>query len=127
MGLRPIRGDGYVDLVTWQPHLCRVFVLIGERDRRAELEERTRYEAGEVEGRIAATPAGRGGFGSDPVFVPHEGDGRTFAEMSADEKHAISFPKTWDNIQPYWLGKAGCDLTQKDPMAQYTPSNPPKP
>lgn len=44
-----------------------------------------------------------------------------------DEKHAISFPKTWDNIQPYWLGKAGCDLTQKDPMAQYTPSNPPKP
>ncbi|RUP17550.1 urea ABC transporter substrate-binding protein, partial [Methylobacterium sp.] len=41
-----------------------------------------------------------------------------------DEKHAISFPKTWDNIQPYWLGKAGCDLTQKDPMAQYTPSNP---
>ncbi|XYD11608.1 urea ABC transporter substrate-binding protein [Methylobacterium sp. NMS12] len=44
-----------------------------------------------------------------------------------DEKHAISFPKTWDGIQPYWLGKAGCDLTQKDPMAQYTPSNPPKP
>lgn len=44
-----------------------------------------------------------------------------------DEKHAISFPKTWDNIQPYWLGKAGCDLTQKDPMAQYTPSSPPKP
>ena len=44
-----------------------------------------------------------------------------------DEKHAISFPKTWDNIQPYWLGKAGCDLTQKDPMAQYTPSHPPKP
>ncbi|SEO09429.1 amino acid/amide ABC transporter substrate-binding protein, HAAT family [Methylobacterium sp. UNC300MFChir4.1] len=44
-----------------------------------------------------------------------------------DEKHAISFPKTWDNIQPYWLGKAGCDLTQKDPLAQYTPSNPPKP
>ena len=45
---------------------------------------------GEVEGRIAATPAGSGGFGYDPVFVPHEGDGRTFAEMSADEKHAIS-------------------------------------
>ncbi|WP_457106241.1 urea ABC transporter substrate-binding protein [Methylobacterium sp. P5_C11] len=44
-----------------------------------------------------------------------------------DEKHAISFPKTWENIQPYWLGKAGCDLTQKDPIAQYTPSNPPKP
>ena len=45
---------------------------------------------GEVEGRIAAAPAGSGGFGYDPVFVPVEGDGRTFAEMSADEKHAIS-------------------------------------
>ncbi|TGD96982.1 urea ABC transporter substrate-binding protein [Methylobacterium nonmethylotrophicum] len=44
-----------------------------------------------------------------------------------DEKHAISFPKTWTDIKPYWLGQAGCDLTKKDPMAQYTPSNPPKP
>ncbi|MDE4912105.1 urea ABC transporter substrate-binding protein [Methylobacterium sp. 092160098-2] len=51
----------------------------------------------------------------------------TISLAKVDEKHAISFPKTWDNIQPYWLGKAGCDLTQKDPMAQYTPSNPPKP
>ena len=31
-----------------------------------------------------------GGFGYDPVFVPDEGDGRTFAEMAAAEKHAIS-------------------------------------
>ncbi len=45
---------------------------------------------GSVEGRIADTPYGRGGFGYDPVFVPVEGDGRTFAEMSTDEKHAIS-------------------------------------
>ncbi|RVU21200.1 urea ABC transporter substrate-binding protein [Methylobacterium oryzihabitans] len=44
-----------------------------------------------------------------------------------DEKHKISFPKTWTDIKPYWLGQAGCDLTKKDPMAQYTPSNPPKP
>jgi XTP/dITP diphosphohydrolase len=45
---------------------------------------------GEVEGVIAATPQGAGGFGYDPVFVPAEGDGRTFAEMAPDEKHAIS-------------------------------------
>lgn len=44
---------------------------------------------GTVEGYIAETPAGEGGFGYDPVFVPAEGDGRTFAEMG-DEKHAIS-------------------------------------
>ena len=42
-----------------------------------------------------------------------------------EEDHSISFPKVWENIKPYWLGDAGCDLTQKDPSAQYTPSNPP--
>ena len=45
---------------------------------------------GEVEGVIAATPAGENGFGYDPVFVPTEGDGRTFGEMTAAEKHAVS-------------------------------------
>jgi XTP/dITP diphosphohydrolase len=45
---------------------------------------------GDVEGEIAATPRGGGGFGYDPVFVPVEGDGRTFAEMSAEEKHRVS-------------------------------------
>jgi XTP/dITP diphosphohydrolase len=45
---------------------------------------------GEVEGVIAAAPSGENGFGYDPVFVPTEGDGRTFAQMSAAEKHAVS-------------------------------------
>ena len=39
---------------------------------------------------IAATPAGESGFGYDPVFVPVEGDGRSFAEMAPEEKHAVS-------------------------------------
>ena len=43
-----------------------------------------------VEGTIAPEPAGHGGFGYDPVFVPTEGFGRTFAEMTAEEKHEIS-------------------------------------
>ncbi len=38
---------------------------------------------GAVEGRISARPRGEGGFGYDPVFVPLEGDGRSFAEMAA--------------------------------------------
>ncbi|WP_310392370.1 RdgB/HAM1 family non-canonical purine NTP pyrophosphatase [Hymenobacter sp.] len=46
--------------------------------------------AGEVVGHIAATARGTGGFGYDPVFVPTEGDGRTFAEMSSAEKNNIS-------------------------------------
>ncbi len=45
---------------------------------------------GEVEGVIADTARGDGGFGYDPVFVPVEGDGRTFAEMTAAEKHQVS-------------------------------------
>jgi XTP/dITP diphosphohydrolase len=45
---------------------------------------------GEVEGVIVPEPRGGGGFGYDPVFLPAEGDGRTFAEMSPAEKHRIS-------------------------------------
>jgi XTP/dITP diphosphohydrolase len=45
---------------------------------------------GEVEGIIAAVPTGEHGFGYDPVFVPIEGDGRTFAQMTPAEKHAMS-------------------------------------
>ena len=45
---------------------------------------------GTVEGLITADAHGEGGFGYDPVFAPVEGDGRTFAEMSPVEKHAVS-------------------------------------
>jgi XTP/dITP diphosphohydrolase len=45
---------------------------------------------GEVEGLIATEARGARGFGYDPVFVPAEGDGRSFAEMSSHEKHAVS-------------------------------------
>jgi XTP/dITP diphosphohydrolase len=34
--------------------------------------------------------SGAGGFGYDPVFLPADGDGRTFADMTAAEKHAVS-------------------------------------
>jgi XTP/dITP diphosphohydrolase len=45
---------------------------------------------GSVDGTIVSTPRGSGGFGYDPVFVPSEGDGRTFAEMPDAEKHLLS-------------------------------------
>jgi XTP/dITP diphosphohydrolase len=42
-------------------------------------------------GLLAATPRGSGGFGYDPAFVPIDiGDGRTMAELTAEEKDAIS-------------------------------------
>ncbi|WP_420437103.1 RdgB/HAM1 family non-canonical purine NTP pyrophosphatase [Candidatus Poriferisocius sp.] len=45
---------------------------------------------GMTAGTIAEAPRGGKGFGYDPVFVPHGGDGRTFAEMSPEEKNAVS-------------------------------------
>ena len=45
---------------------------------------------GELRGTIATAPRGAGGFGYDAVFLPDGGDGRTLAEMGADEKHGIS-------------------------------------
>ncbi|MFM2181635.1 MAG: hypothetical protein RIR54_929 [Actinomycetota bacterium] len=48
-----------------------------------------RWAEGVCEGSIAESERGARGFGYDAVFVPREGDGRTFAEMSIDEKHAL--------------------------------------
>lgn len=44
---------------------------------------------GEVKGEILSEHHGKGGFGYDPIFKPIEAD-CSFAEMSADEKNAIS-------------------------------------
>ncbi len=50
----------------------------------------TQFFRGEVEGHIAREPSGTNGFGYDPIFVPNEGDGRTFAQMTREEKGRIS-------------------------------------
>jgi XTP/dITP diphosphohydrolase len=85
-----------------QENLAKLLRDVGEagRDRRvayvcalahvgADGEERV-YE-GRCEGRLAEHPRGSGGFGYDPVFLPDEvADGRTMAELSPQEKSAIS-------------------------------------
>lgn len=69
----------------------------GKTDRRARFRtvmalilggEEHLYE-GKVEGTITEAPRGNDGFGYDPVFLP-QGESRTFAEMSADEKNSLS-------------------------------------
>ena len=45
---------------------------------------------GVVEGKIAHKIRGTGGFGYDPIFIPSEGDGRTFGDMAEGEKNALS-------------------------------------
>lgn len=71
--------------------------LAGTADRSAHfrtvialiLDGREYLFEGRVDGRIAESEAGCGGFGYDPLFVPEDFD-KTFAEMGADEKNAIS-------------------------------------
>lgn len=47
------------------------------------------YREGRLEGRISESPAGANGFGYDPIFyIPDEG--RTLAELSAEEKNRLS-------------------------------------
>lgn len=59
-----------------------VLALAGPRGERLLLRET-------CEGMIAEAPRGGGGFGYDPVFVPR-GETRTMAELSLEEKNALS-------------------------------------
>jgi XTP/dITP diphosphohydrolase len=43
-----------------------------------------------VKGTVSRRMVGKLGFGFDPIFVPDEGDGRTFAQMRIDEKNQFS-------------------------------------
>ena len=45
---------------------------------------------GVCEGTIAMEEIGGRGFGYDSLFIPKDGDGRTFAQMTIDEKHELS-------------------------------------
>lgn len=47
-------------------------------------------EEGVVEGSISLEPRGTEGFGYDPVFMPLEGDGKTFAELGLEFKNLVS-------------------------------------
>ena len=45
---------------------------------------------GDCEGVVGFEPRGDGGFGYDPLFLPNDTPGKTMAELSPDEKNAIS-------------------------------------
>ena len=50
---------------------------------------REQVSEGTLRGRVIREPRGTNGFGYDPIFVP-DGEERTTAELSGDEKDAIS-------------------------------------
>jgi XTP/dITP diphosphohydrolase len=84
--LAALEARGARDAATRRARFVTVAVVaFPKSDGRPPLVER-----GCVEGVIATEPRGRFGFGYDVVFVPDEGDGRTFAEMRPQEKHALS-------------------------------------
>ena len=63
-------------------YVCAMALVGGPRD--LVVEER-------CEGTLAHEPRGAGGFGYDPAFLPADDDtGRTMAELSPEEKDAIS-------------------------------------
>jgi len=73
-------------------------LMQGVDDRRASFQSVVAYRdhgkprcfRGTVTGTIAQGTRGKGGFGYDPIFIPDEGDGRTFGEMTAEEKNLLS-------------------------------------
>ncbi|WP_405218023.1 RdgB/HAM1 family non-canonical purine NTP pyrophosphatase [Agrococcus sp. Ld7] len=80
-------------------NVALVLERLGDRDDRAALfvcaaawvdADGELVVRGEWPGAVADAPRGDGGFGYDPIFLPHDGDGRAAAELSAAEKDAMS-------------------------------------
>ena len=99
-GVRSARfaGEGATDQENLQKLIDE---MRDHEDRRAayvcafafvEPDGTNRVFEGRCEGHLIETPRGEGGFGYDPVFVPDDldGDQRTMAELSPQEKDEIS-------------------------------------
>ena len=100
-GVRSARysgATGNVSAANNELLLANLAAFPSEKDRAAHFtcamvliapDGREHLRIGRCFGRIAAAPSGGNGFGYDPLFVP-DGKNCTFAELSADEKNAIS-------------------------------------
>ncbi|MGC8977391.1 MAG: RdgB/HAM1 family non-canonical purine NTP pyrophosphatase [Candidatus Ratteibacteria bacterium] len=74
-----------------------VACLIGKNEKK--------FFKGEIEGYITFSPRGKNGFGYDPVFEIPE-TGKTFAELTLDEKNKISHrAKAFLKLKKYLLEK----------------------
>ncbi len=51
---------------------------------------KTYFFEGSLEGRIAGAKSGNGGFGYDPVFLADEFPGKTLADVTEEQKNAVS-------------------------------------
>jgi XTP/dITP diphosphohydrolase len=97
-GVRSARYAG--EHATDEENLEKLLREVPDDDRRvayvcalayAEPHGRVHMVEGRCEGTLARDPRGHGGFGYDPAFVPLDrDDGRTMAELTPEEKDAIS-------------------------------------
>lgn len=71
--------DGVPDEKRTAHFVCAICCIISN-EQKIEVE-------GYCEGKISFKPSGNGGFGYDPLFVY---DGKSYAELSAEEKDAVS-------------------------------------
>ena len=97
-GVHSARFGGGKDWTDEQKYLYLLEKLEGAEDRRAKFVSciclylpggRTITARGECPGRIAERPAGSGGFGYDPVFIP-EGYDEPFGVLGTEVKNRIS-------------------------------------
>lgn len=92
-----------------------VLALAGPRGEKLLLRE-------DCEGWITGEPRGEGGFGYDPVFVPR-GYSRTMAELSLEEKNAVShrgkalrrLRSLLERGEPGWLFSSPDDVPPSTP------------
>ena len=100
-GAPGVRSARWAEEGDWIPRVLRELAGVPEAERGCRYvcaaaavwpgpQPREFVVRGEVVGRVADAPQGTGGFGYDPIMIPSEGDGRTFAEMSDAEKHVLS-------------------------------------
>jgi XTP/dITP diphosphohydrolase len=98
-GAPGVRSARWAEEGDWIPKVLRELDGVAPEGRRCRYvcaaavvwpDGREAVVRGTVDGVVPLEPRGTGGFGYDPIMQPSEGDGRTFAEMSAAEKHALS-------------------------------------
>jgi len=83
-----------------QAHFACVLVVIDPEGNEHEFE-------GRCEGALRETPAGRAGFGYDPLFVP-AGQSQTFAELPEAAKHALSHRgRAWARLADWLKSRPG--------------------
>ncbi len=96
-GVHSARFLGYdTDYLIKNAHILSLMKNIQKRSARyvavialASIDDECAHFRGEIEGVIGERIQGTGGFGYDTIFVP-EGGQRSFAEMSLEQKNALS-------------------------------------